>query len=249
MAYELLATTRSPALIIYLIDVSGSMSDRLDGSTKINHVSEALSNILQRMVQRSTKGEIVSARYRLAMYAYSDRPYDMLGGVESITEVVKRGRPKLTASNVTDTKAAFSKARDLLRNELPSMQGSPAPMVCHLTDGQFSGDDPEPVAREIMSMSTADGPVLIENIFVGPGLLHRPIADAENWRGVTSERDLKDPYAKKLFSMSSALPKAYASVVEREGYSLSAGSRMLIPCSNRDLLELAFAMSGATPTA
>src|SRR4051794_3621201 len=102
MAYELLATTRSPALIIYLIDVSGSMSDRLDGSTKINHVSEALSNILQRMVQRSTKGEIVSARYRLAMYAYSDRPYDMLGGIESITEVVKRGRPKLTASNSTD---------------------------------------------------------------------------------------------------------------------------------------------------
>jgi hypothetical protein len=225
------------------------MSDRLDSASKIQHVSDALSNILQRMVQRSTKGELVSARYRLAMYAYSDRPYDMLGGIESITEVVKRGRPKLTASNSTDTKAAFVKVLDLLKQELPSMQGSPAPMVCHLTDGQFSGDDPEPVAREIMRLGTEDGTVLIENIFVGPDLLHRPITDAENWRGITAERELKDAYAKKLFAMSSPLPETYAKVIEREGYSLGAGSRMLIPCENPDLLELAFAMSGATPTA
>ena len=249
MPYEVLATTRTPALVIYLIDVSGSMSDALDGAPKIDHVSEALSNILQRMVQRSTKGEIVSARYRLAMYAYSDKPYDMLGKVETITEVVRRGRPRLTANAATETKAAFETARDLLKAELVHLKRSPAPMICHLTDGEFSGDDPEPVAREIMSMGNDDGPVLIENVYVGGNLLKVPITDAERWPGVQNPADLKDAYAQKLFAMSSPIPASYARVIDREGYSMKAGARMLIPCENRDLLELAFAMSGATPTA
>jgi hypothetical protein len=49
--------------------------------------------------------------------------------------------------------------------------------------------------------------------------------------------------------MSSPLPESYAEIIEQEGYSLKSGSRMLIPCNSRELIELAFAMSGATPTA
>jgi hypothetical protein len=249
MPYEALATTRTPALIIYLIDVSGSMSEPLDGSPRIDHVGDALLSILQRMVQRSTKGEIVSARYRLAMYAYSDKIYDMLGKVETITEVVRRGRPKLMASRATDSRAAFECARDLLRAEMVHLRRSPAPMVCHLTDGEYSGADPEPIAREIMQMSNDDGNVLIENVYVGPSLLKKPIRDPEQWAGIHDVSELKDPYAQKLFAMSSPLPVSYARIIEREGYSIRAGARMLMPCDNKELLELAFAMSGATPTA
>jgi len=248
MPYEMVATTKTPALIIYLIDISQSMSGYLDGATKIDHVNQAIASILQRMVQRSTKGEIVSPRYRLAMYAYSDTPMDMLGRIETIAEVVKRGQPKLSASQNTNSHAAFAVARDLLRRELPNLQGKPAPMVCHLTDGEFNGQDPEPVAQEIMQMSNGDGNVLIENIYVGPNLFKHPVADIENWVGIRSEDELQDPYAKKLFRMSSLLPPSYTDVIESEGYSLQAGSRMLIPCSNKDLIELAFTMSGATPT-
>jgi hypothetical protein len=250
MSYEIVATTRTPALIVYLIDISKSMSLPLDGSPRIEHVNRAIGNILQRMVQRSTKGEIVSPRYRLAMFAYSDYPMDILDGkVETISEVVRRGQPRLSVSNLTDTYAAFVAARDLLRRELANQAGRPAPMVCHLTDGEYTGADPEPVAREIMNMKTDDGPVLIENIFVGDNLLKKPIADIEAWPGIRSESDIADQYATKLFRMSSPLPPSYQEMIESEGYSLQAGCRMLIPCSNRDLIELAFTMSGATPTA
>ena len=76
MAYETLATGRKPALLIYLIDISISMRAKLEGIPKIEHVNQAIEKVLIQMVQRSTKGELVSPRYRLAMYAYSDQPMD-----------------------------------------------------------------------------------------------------------------------------------------------------------------------------
>jgi hypothetical protein len=249
MSYNLVATGKTPALIIYLIDISGSMSEPLDGMPKIEHVNQAIEKVLVRMVQRSTKGEIISPRYRLAMAAYSDNPIDILGGVQTISDVAKKGRPKLSATSLTNTHSAFAWARDLLQQELPNLNGQPAPMICHLTDGQFTGSDPTPIAQEIMQMSNDDGQVLIENIYVGPSLTHQPITDAESWPGLSDVSELNNQYAQQLFHISSPLPSSYADVIHEEGYQLKAGSRMLIPGTNKELIELAFAMSGATPTA
>ncbi len=251
MPYEAVATGRTPALVIYLLDVSGSMSSKLDGAPKIDHVNRAIEEVLRRMVQRSTKGATISPRYRLAMIAYSDTPDDILGGIRTIAEVAQLGNPTLSTSAATDTYAAFAMARDLLRKELASSNGdgsSPAPMVCHMTDGQYTGADPEPVACEIMQMTTSDGPVLVENIYVGPDLTVSPITDPAAWPGVTDTAELADPYARKLFNMSSPLPESYARVINESGYALRPGARMLIPSSSSELIELAFAMSGATPT-
>ena len=80
-------------------------------------------------------------------------------------------------------------------------------MVCHLTDGQYTGSDPEPIAAEIMGMGTKDGNVLIENIFVGEQLTKTPIADPKKWEGISTASELTDdPYVEKLFRMSSSLP-------------------------------------------
>ena len=141
-------------------------------------------------------------------------------------------------------------ARDLLKQELPNLQHDhPAPMVCHLTDGMFTGSDPEPIAQEIMQMSNEDGKVLVENIYIGPDLTTQPISDIEAWPGVLDISELRSQYAQKLFNMSSPLPDSYAIVINEEGYAFRPGSRMLIPGTNYDLIELAFVMSGATPTA
>ncbi len=248
MPYEVRATSKTPALLVYLLDCSSSMGDPFDGARRIDHVNEAIEKVLIRMVQRSTKGEIISPRYRLAMIAYSDRPQDILGGIETITNVAQRGKPRLSPMALTDTASAFLYARDLLRQELPKLDGYPAPMVIHLTDGQFNGADPEPIAKEIMQMSNSDGNVLIENVFIGPDLTHSPITKAETWVGISSVDELKDSYAKMLFNMSSPLPPTYSEVIQEEGYALKPGARMLIPGANKDLIELAFTMSGATPT-
>jgi uncharacterized protein YegL len=248
MPYNTVATRVTPALVIYLIDISGSMQEELDGHPKIEHVNQAIEKVLVRMVQRSTRGEIVSPRYRLAMIAYTDKPIDILNGIQTIDIVAQKGRPKLSTNTTTDTAAAFMMARDLLRQQLPNLKGCPAPMVCHLTDGEYNGSDPEPIAQEIMQMSNDDGHVLIENIYVGPNLTKQAISDIETWPGIMDVSELDNQYAQKLFNMSSLLPDSYANMINEDGYGMGLGARMLIPGTNKDLIELAFAMSGATPT-
>lgn len=248
MPYNTMATAVTPALIIYLLDCSGSMGEKLDGAKKIEHLNEALHGVLKRMVQRSTKGDVVSPRYNLALIPYSDQPRDILAGIKTIKEVWDQGRPNFAPTTSTDTAAAFLYALDLLQRELPNLKGHPAPMVCHLTDGVYTGADPEPVARQIMQLANDDGNVLVENIFIAPNLTRQPISDASTWAGISDASELQDPYAAKLFSMSSELPPSYAEVVQADGYGLKAGCRMLIPGTSKDLVELAFAMSGSTPT-
>jgi len=248
MTYSTVATGATPELVVYLIDISGSMSQQVDGAPKIEHVNAAVKSVIQRMIKRSTKGRIIAPRYRLCIGCYSDTVTDILPGIRTIAEVATQGAPHLSTLATTDTAAAFRWARDILKAEIPKLDGCPAPMVCHLTDGEYTGADPEPVAAEIMAMSTADGNVLVENIYVGDHLTNHPITDPMKWEGINDESELaSSPYVHKLFRMSSSLPQSYANVIREENYSMRAGARMLIPASNKALIELAFAMSGATP--
>lgn len=246
MAYNIPATAKTPALIIYLLDVSGSMEEKLEGRTRIDHVNAALNGVLTQMVFRSTKGVIVSPRYRVALIAYSDTPMDLLGGVCTVDVIAQRGSPTLRAQRTTDTYAAFLKAREILQQELPTMTGCPAPLVCHMTDGAYTGNDPEPLARELMNTRTPDGNVLVQNIFIGNNLTTAPIGDPTEWPGVRAESEIANAFAAKLFRMSSELPDGYAAMMADEGYSLEPGSRMLFPASSAELVQLAFAVSGAT---
>lgn len=248
MPYTVPATSKTPALIIYLLDVSGSMGEPLGGKTKIEVISEALHQVAVRMVQRSTKGTTVAPRYRIAMYAYSSQVTDLLGGIKTVAELAQMGVPRLQPMDATDTAAAFREAERLLAAELGNLQDSPAPLVCHMTDGEYnSGGDPEPIARRIMNMQVPDGNVLIENIFVTDKALSSAMADPKGWEGVTDETPLASPYAETLYRMSSAIPPTYRSVMAEMGYALSPGAHMFFPGNEPAIVELGFAMSGATP--
>ncbi|GAB4474544.1 MAG: hypothetical protein Kow00124_14690 [Anaerolineae bacterium] len=248
MPYKVPATSKTPALIIYLLDVSGSMGEDLGGKPKIEVISDALHQVAVRMVQRSTKGTTVAPRYRVAMYAYSSQVMDLLGGIKTVAELAQMGVPRLQPMDATNTAAAFLEAERLLKSELGNMTDCPAPLICHMTDGEYNtGGDPMPIAQRIMQMSTPDGNVLIENIFVTDKALTTPITDPKAWTGVTDETPLASPYAESLRAMSSEIPQTYASVMAEMGYRLSPGARMFFPGNAPEIVELGFAMSGATP--
>src|SRR5438067_6336142 len=101
MPYTVPATSKTPALVIYLLDVSGSMGEPLGGKTKIEVISEALHQVAVRMVQRSTKGTTVAPRYRIAMYAYSSQVTDLLGGIKTVAELAQMGVPRLQPMDAT----------------------------------------------------------------------------------------------------------------------------------------------------
>lgn len=247
MPYNVLATSQTPALIIYVLDVSGSMSNPMDGRKRIDVVSDALYAALQEMVFRSTKGGRVSPRYRVAMYAYSDDVYDILGGIKSIDQVAQMGVPELQTLRATDAARAFSQVEQLLQYELPSLNNCPAPVVCHLTDGEYTGADPEPIVHRIMSMFNPDGNVLVENIFVSDDVLSQPIGNTNLWSGVTMNTPLASDYAKKLRSISSPLPPTYRTVMVERGYAVDLGAVMMLPGNKSELVEMAFTMAMSTP--
>lgn len=247
MPYETMATSKTPALIIYLLDVSASMSQSLGGKKRIEVVTDALQAALRKMVFRSTKGARILPRYRIAMYAYSDHVYDLLDGAKGVDRVAQMGVPTLSPMRTTDTAKAFLFAEKLLHAESLNLRNCPAPLVCHMTDGEYTGDDPEPVVRRIMEMSVPDGHVLVENIFISDRILPKPIPDVTHWPGILPTTRLTSEYARKLREISSPIPESYRDIMREYNYHVDRGALMMLPGMNPELVAMGFQMSAATP--
>ena len=223
MPYEIMATAKTPAVIIYLLDVSASMNQSLGGKRRVDIVMDALKAALQQMVFRSTKGGRLSPRYRIAMIAYSDYVYDLLDGIKTVDQVAHMGVPDLSPMRTTETAAAFAQAEKLLQAELPNLRTCHAPLVCQMTDGEYTGVDPESIAKRIMGMSVPDGNVLVENIFISDKILPQPIGDPSKWPGILPDTKLNNDYARKLRAVSSPVPASYKAMMLENGYQLADG--------------------------
>lgn len=251
MAYETLATSATPALVIYVLDVSASMNKPLGGKRRIEVVADALEVAIRQMVFRSTKGSRIAPRYRIGMIAYSQHVYDLLNGIRPVDEVAKKGIPTLKPMQTTDTALAFSRVEKILKADLPNLQDGPAPLVCHMTDGEYTGDDPEPIVQRIMQLRVPDGNVLVENIFISDQydkILADPVQqDVRNWSGVLPSTGLKNKYVRKLRAISSPLPASYQTMMLEMGYNIDPNALMLLPGTSPELVSMGFQMSTATP--
>ena len=247
-SYTAKASQSHPALIIYLLDVSGSMSLKNGEKSRLELVMDSLYVALKQMVFRSTKGSRIASRYRVSIIAYSDEVYDLLGGIKDIDILMQTGKlPALQTYRFTDTAKAFQYAEELLKRELPHIQDCPAPLICHMTDGAYTGDDPEPIVKRIKEMAVKDGNVLVENIFVSDELLEHGIDQPRRWLGVEDATAFIDQYGNKLRAMSSIIPESYRQMIIEANYSLARGSYMMFPGTHPDLVSLGFQMSAATP--
>lgn len=246
MPYEVLATSNKPALIIYVLDLSASMQNPMAGKRRLDVVSEALQAALLQMVCRSTRGRLVAPRYRVAMFGYSDKVYDILDGVKSVDVVAKMGFPRLTTMRTTDTARALEKVHEILSKEISSLEECPAPLVCHMTDGEYTGDDPSQVARAIRNLAVRDGNVLFENIFIADEF--EKVGNPQTWCGVTPSCRLNNDYAHRLRDLSSPLPEGYRQMMAEYGYrNLLPDAVMMLPGATPELVAMGFQMSAATP--
>jgi hypothetical protein len=250
--YSVLATSQTPALVIYLLDISASMDKRLGDQTRLQTALDALRAALYSMVFRSTKGALIQPRYRVAIYAYSSGVYDVLGGVQTIDKAANILDEKLAtieSQGSTNTAKAFAIAAQILGQELPRMQNNPAPLICHLTDDRFTGPDPEPIVKAIMGMQNRDGKVLIENIYISDKLTSGQSDNVLTWQGIHDQTKLRDSYAQKLRAMSSPLPESYRTFMASDMQaSIKPGARMLFPGNTPEFIRFGFQMSALTGT-
>jgi len=201
-AYGNRPTALSPALVVFVLDMSGSMGEALPGGkAKIDTVKEALRLAATQMVQGSLRNRQIRPRYRVAMIGYSDEVYDLLKGVQPIDHIAKMGIPKLPVIHrKADTAKAFRYVRQLLESDIagwPVQNGNatgspedyPAPLVVHITSGERDLD--EQAARAVQQIEVADGCVLLGHLVVSDRL-PRP-KDVSSWQGYSFEDDLHNP--------------------------------------------------------
>jgi hypothetical protein len=122
-----------------------------------------------------------------------------------------------TASNGTPMAEALQHATRILQTWISQHPQSYPPSVINITDGE-ANLDPRSAARDLTSLSTSDGDVLLFNCHISdksaPPVLF-PDSDA----------GLADSYARQLFEMSSVLPDKLRDAAAAEGIGVGKQSR------------------------
>jgi hypothetical protein len=146
-----------------------------------------------------------------------------------------------SASGSTPMNAALRMAHQLLADWVEEHQASFPPVVINITDGDSTDGDPRPAADQVRQLSTMDGNVLLFNL------------NLSGRRGQTqffpSRRDdLRGPYAKTLFDMSSPLPAYMAELAQARGLTVENDARGFV--FNADIVSvITFLQIGTSPAA
>lgn len=138
---------------------------------------------------------------------------------DSGTQIIKRPvwlEPE--DSGGTPMHAAFQKAGELLSDWCDKHRESFPPIVIHITDGESTDEDPEPIAHKLLGLRTDDGNILIYN-------LHISSHSQDSILFADEEPNIGDAYAAKLWRMSSKLTPLMEDLAHREGYDVTPRSR------------------------
>ncbi|MBX3049094.1 MAG: VWA domain-containing protein [Anaerolineales bacterium] len=256
MNYQNRASSTNPALVVFLIDISGSMAAKMpDGRPRHVVVQDALQVAISKLVQNSFQSGQVRPRYRLLVLAYSEEIWDIFGGIKYISDE-EFNITELPPMTKTNPAAALEHVREVLAEDIAKwsdehLRYCPAPVVIHLTDAEVSEnfEDPEPVAEQIRQLKVPDGNVLLTNIYISPYLK----INAENfseWEGFYPEDSSGDVFGDKLLRMSSPLPEAYHEALKEDGHAgLKPGTLMFYPGINADFIKGGLVVSGASRVA
>lgn len=116
--------------------------------------------------------------------------------------------------------AALDRATRILREWLKTHADCFPPMVMNISDGESSDGDPKNAARQLSSLFSSDGQVLLFNIH---------ISSYESRRVVYPYclEQLDDDYSKDLFAISSNLTNYMQNVLAGEGHKIRSNSRGL----------------------
>lgn len=131
---------------------------------------------------------------------------DGAGGIVEVNEEVPIWvRPESGAD--TPMAQAVNLAHQIISNWLTSHSSSYPPIVVNITDGEATGDDPEPIAEQIKQLATSDGNALLWNCHITTNPSSPVYFPPE-------EATLPDQLAQKMFRMSSQIPPSMVSAAK-----------------------------------
>lgn len=239
MAYTQLWGTPSPGHIVYLVDLSGTMKDKVD------YTIDTLNNVFRTLVGLCAKGNDVKERLTCSVIGYNNNAWVIWDNMSirdialKITNAIRNNDPIFDKKNEfkpqgqTWMRLAFEEARRDIHKWIDKQTAAnkimPAPIVINITDGYpYEGESTSwekvseatlKAARELMSISTPDGNVRVFNIH------HDPTVSA-SMKLFPSIRP-SDPAEKFLFDASSEMDSITLSSAKIQ-FGASEGSRYMV---------------------
>ncbi|MDH5680763.1 MAG: hypothetical protein OEZ36_04185 [Spirochaetota bacterium] len=211
----------NPALILFLFDCSYSMSEQY-GTAKMSK-GQYLANIcnesIDQIILSCEKGDEIRAYFEIGILGYGEGS-DILLPIQSVIDLANNPsrmvsetldgvtveKPEWISDPTkrvnTDMIAGFRKAKSVLADWASTHPDSFPPVLIHVSDGEWTSDNPVQTALDIQSsVTTADGNCLILNIHIsseGGDVLTYP-----------AETPTGSEHQGALFGMSSELPESF----------------------------------------
>ncbi len=252
MAYDAQISRNQPTAFLFVVDQSGSMSDRMAiGKSKAEFVSDALNRTLMNLIGRCTKSEGVRDYFEVGVIGYGGRGVDngfsgalgarVLNPVSAIEQSpvrVEDRKKKMDdgAGGVVETSVKFPvwfEARadgGTPMREALAMAAEELAAWCDAHPQSYP-----PTILHVTDGESGDGDP--EDIAANLGQLrtedgpvvvmniHVSALGYDPIKFPSFESSLPDTYAKMLFRMSSELPAHIAAFAKDKGYSVGAESR------------------------
>lgn len=269
MPYTAYIDRTNPTCFVFLVDQSASMDEQCAGAdagrSKAEAVADQINSLLAELIMKCSFGEVVRDYFHLAVIGYGSQVHSVFGGLKALSEVNMQATMEIKedpltgvtvrtpvwvdalADGQTPMCAALAQAQSLVEEWV---QGHPKcfpPIVINLTDGEANDGDPEVNARRLMTVKSADGHVLLFN-----GHLSSVAGGAIEFPGAPADLP-GDPYALKLFEMSSKIPGVMQANAKHRGIHIGPAARGMVFNSDfmslANLLEMGTTMADAKPVA
>jgi hypothetical protein len=228
-----------PALIVFLLDRSGSMEEGFgSGSTKAEYLARTVDRCLMELATRCTKADGTRDYFHIACLGYgNDQVLDAFdpgpggAGIVTIGELARS--PKRIVETVggareaswvdaeaegsTPMRLAFERACALVASWCDAHPASYPPTVINISDGEATDGDPLPAAEALRRLHTDDGEALVFNLHVSS----RSVGEV-----VFPESPAAlDEHGRRLFTMSSPFPPHLLEKARAGGFTVGPASR------------------------
>lgn len=239
MAYKQLWGTPSPGHIVYLIDLSGSMENKID------YTIDVMNSVFKTLVGLCVKGKEVRARLSCTVIGYNSEAkviWDDMPIKEIAKKVLKFKRDKTPIFDKgtefkpqyqTYMRLAFDEAKKDIEKWIKKQEQAnmliPAPVVINITDGYpYEGTDKtwDEVSQEtlksalaLMNISTPDGNVRLFNIHHDP--------EAKNPTSIFPSQCPSHPAEKFLYEASSVMDEDTLKSAKLN-YNATTGARCMV---------------------
>ena len=242
MAYTQLWTTASPGHIVLLIDLSGSMENKIDYTISV------LNSLFTTLVGRCVKGNRVCPYISCTVIGYNNTAKVIWNDmpIADIATKMKNSRKngvpifdkttELKPQYQTWMRLAFDEAKKDIEKWIAKQKATnmimPAPIVINVTDGHpYEGDSKtwEQVSQEtlqsaqaLMNISTPDGNVRVFNI-------HHDPETSGSTLGFPSQKPLH-PAEQFLFEVSSCMDDDTIKIasIKFEEFNISKGAKYMV---------------------